>query len=187
MEIEQQPIESLTRKKGKRTRYYIDNELLKMASIIKPKGIALYNAIAVHANSKTQSCFPSYETLIQKSGIGNRNELSRYLKILEKYRLIIVERFNGRKSNRYWLIDPCLWKKSNNNDRTSKTNKNSITGVKEQYQSRPQNSITGDTLNQIKKSDKEIMSPHKKEGAKIEGPEKIKETLEKRWGKRIKN
>lgn len=98
------------RRQGKRTRYYIDNELLaRCGKILKPHGIAIYNVLAKYANSRTQSCFPSYETIMSHTGIGKRKTITKYLKRLEKLNIIAIEHSKGRKPNRYYLLDVGCW------------------------------------------------------------------------------
>jgi hypothetical protein len=98
------------RRKNKKTRFYVDNELLEFyAPILKPQGIALYASLARHAHFNTQECFPGYERIMATSGIGRRNTVSKYLKILEEEGLITVDRSRGYKSNRYYLTDVSCW------------------------------------------------------------------------------
>jgi hypothetical protein len=98
------------RSRDKKTRFYIDNELLAdYAQILKPHGIALYNVLAKHANSDDQDCFPSYETIMEQSGIGKRNTISKYLDILEDLNIITIGE-RGR-SNYYTLLAQEEWRK----------------------------------------------------------------------------
>ena len=69
------------------------------------KGVFL--AIAMFADNKTRDCWPSYEKLMQASGIANRNYLAKHLANLERVGAItIVKPFtkhNPRRSNRYFI------------------------------------------------------------------------------------
>jgi len=153
------------RSNSKRTRYYVDNELLvPFGKILKPHGIAVYNALAKHANSKTQSCFPSYETIMSQAGIGKRNTVTKYLKLLEKHRLIVVERSKGKKPNIYRLLDVDEWVTGGiQKDTVEKDNYdgNGILKSTKLYPFSAENSIPNDnnripmdTQNHINKSDK---------------------------------
>jgi DNA-binding HxlR family transcriptional regulator len=136
----------------KKTRFYVDNEILEnYAHILKPFGIAIYCVLARHANNKTQSCFPSYEKIMKSSGIGRRNTVTKNLKLLEKLGLIVIKTSNGYTSNHYWLLNV----KSN-------TQISSSYAIK-QYPERTHNSIERDTVNLSIESTKEIITPSKKE------------------------
>ncbi len=131
----------------KKTRFWVDNEILeKYAQVLKPQGIAVYCALARHANSKTQGCFPAYERLMEMSGVGNRNTLSKYLKILEKYNLIGVFRNNIREVNVYFML---------NVEGGSRVDSSTIKDNR-QYLKSSKDGIKRDTLNLINKSNKEI-------------------------------
>lgn len=161
-------------RRRKKTRYYIDNELLELCGdILKPHGIAIYNVLAKHANSKTQRCFPSYETIMKQSGVGRRNTVTKYLNLLEEHNLIAIERSVGKKPNLYFLIDVSAWRiNSIQKDTDRKTYIDPISSQKDTKQYplgalnsifQDHNSISGDTLNQRSKSenvksDKEILS-----------------------------
>lgn len=133
------------RGRGKKTRFYVDNEILELyGPILKPHGIALYVALARHANSNTQICFPSYERLIRCSGIGNRNTISKKLQLLEDIGLIRIKHSNGRGSNYYKLLH------------VGPRGSNSIGKAQQQYQYRTYNSSKRDTGIQSIKSKKEI-------------------------------
>lgn len=101
-------LEEFTVRQRRSKRFYVDNELLEcMAPILKPHGIAIYCVLAKHANSKTQRCWPAYETIMKQSGVGKRNTITKYLNLLQKHGLIAI-RGVGRK-NIYWLLDVSCW------------------------------------------------------------------------------
>lgn len=132
----------------KKTRFYVDNEVLEIyGPKLKSSGIAIYCALARHANSKTQSCFPSYPRIMKLSGVGKRNTVSKYLKILEELGLIIIDRNKKREPNVYFLLKI----HSTQIDTKEFTQKD-----KQQYLNSGINSAERDTLNQINNSNKEI-------------------------------
>lgn len=145
MEIRNQNLE--IRGRGKKTRFYVDNEILEVyGPILKPHGIALYVALAKHANSKTQKCFPSYETIMKCSGIGRRNTVREKLNLLKSLGLIAIKPSIGKNPNQYKLlhIGPKEYNRSGN--------------VHQPYLNRQSNSSERDTRNQSIKSKKEINS-----------------------------
>lgn len=167
------------RRQGKRTRYYVDNELLKCrGKTLKPHGIAIYNVLAKYSNSKTQSCFPSYETIMVESGVGRRNTVTKYLNLMERLNIIYIERSAGKKTNKYYLLDCNEWRINGISKATVKDSGNNLISILndfEQYpfgitndSSKAQDSAQIDTLNHISKSDniksnKENLSTFSKE------------------------
>lgn len=149
----------------KPTRLWVDNEILEVyGSKLKPHGIALYCALARHANSETQGGFPSYERLMKLSGIGKRNTISKYITIIEGLDLIKVIRNKKREPNIYFMLEVKI--DSSQIDTTEKyqyTQKE-----KEQYLKGKVDSTERDTLNQLTNSYNKINNPFKKEeeGAK---------------------
>jgi hypothetical protein len=95
-----------SRERGKTTRYYVDNEIVEVfGSTIGVYGISVYNALAKHANSQTQLCYPSYETIMRFTGIGRRNTVSKYLGVLVEQGLIEISTLPGSRNNLYRLLD----------------------------------------------------------------------------------
>ncbi|MCX6756292.1 MAG: helix-turn-helix domain-containing protein [Candidatus Nomurabacteria bacterium] len=136
---------------NKKTRFWMDNEILQIyAPKLKPAGIALYCALAMHANSKTQSCFPSYPRLMQMSGIGKRNTIGKYLKILEGLDLILIDRNKKRQPNRYWMLQVDSTQMDTNKKYTNNQKE------QEQYLTSHLHSTDRDTLNQRINSNKEM-------------------------------
>jgi len=156
------------RPKGKKTRFYIDNELLEYyGNVLKPHGIAIYSVLAKHANSKSQECFPSYETIMKQTGIGKRNTVSKYLKLLKSLGLIEMLHKKGFRSNQYRLL-------SCGDDKTRSIQKDTgrftqqasscrIPKEGESYPIQHVSSILKDTLTHRMKSDKEVTSSFEKE------------------------
>lgn len=136
---------------NKKTRFWVDNEILeKYGPQLKAQGIAIYCSLAKHANSKTQMCYPSYSKIMENTGIGKRNTISKYLKILEKLGLIIIDRNKKREVNIYWMVRV---KTDSAQIDTSKIEY----GQKEQtqYPDSIPHSTNTDTLNQRTNSNKE--------------------------------
>jgi hypothetical protein len=159
------------RPKNKETRFYIDNEILEVyASKIGTYGIVVYNALAKHAHSNDQICWPKYETLMKETGIGNKNTISKYLKILEKVHLIKVWR-KHKKVNYYCLLSVSAPEKDMrcNNKGINKDTHNSTLVTN--------NSINSDTVSHRMKSYNKINSSYKEAvPARPEDDLHIKET-----------
>lgn len=148
-------IPSNIRSSKKKTRFYVDNEILeKYGQILKPQGIAIYCALARHANSKTQACFPSYPRIMKMAGVGKRNTISKYLKILEKEGLVLVDRNKKRVSNIYWLLKI----DSHSIQMGTSDREISVQKGEGQYTKGNVHSTERDTLNQRIESDKETLN-----------------------------
>ena len=142
------------RPRKKRTRYYIDNEILEVyGSTLRPHGIAVYNVLAKHANSETQVCFPSYETIMKLAGIGRRNTLSKYLKMLRDIRLIRMWRQKDDRKNYYQLLDVNGYRSERATIRKSPPR---IQNDGDGYPIKHIGSVLRDTVSQRMKSEKEI-------------------------------
>jgi DNA-binding MarR family transcriptional regulator len=89
----------------RRTGFFrIPNALLhQYAGSIGPAGIAVFNAIARHANSKNH-CWPSIKTIARLAGISPR-QASKTIKRLYEVGLIGITR-NPGSSNHYTLLLP---------------------------------------------------------------------------------
>ncbi|MEI8339775.1 MAG: helix-turn-helix domain-containing protein [bacterium] len=149
------------------------------ASIIKPQGIALYCALAKHANSKNQACWPSYETILKCSSIGKRNTVSKYLKILERHELIKIIRNNKREKNYYFLLMP---KKPEVDSTLSDTSKKISDGTHKdspQYQKGVPDSAKMDTLSLRMNNKKEINLLSTEEKPTNKGLRSIKDEMER--------
>lgn len=152
----------------KKTRFFVDNEILEVYSKkLKPQGIAVYCALARFANFTTQACFPSYPKLMQVTGIGNRNTLNKYLDRLEQLGLISVTRNKKRKPNLYYLLE---------------INSSSIKKTLIQYQNSNLDSIESDTLNNITKSYKEENISQKKNSDFMNALRREKQDVERTIG-----
>ncbi|MFH1561858.1 MAG: helix-turn-helix domain-containing protein [Nitrospirota bacterium] len=84
--------------------YWVDKAIIqKYAPWIGASGIAVYNALASFANSKTQSCFPTQKALADILGLSRRT-VARKIKLLRGSGLIEVMKNNG--GNVYYLLSP---------------------------------------------------------------------------------
>jgi len=148
----------------KKTRLWIDNEILEIyGKKLKAPGIAIYSVLARHANSETQSCFPSYPKLMELSGIGKRNTISKYLIIIEELGLVIIKRNKKREPNFYFLINPLDIRTSNTQTYIVKKIPTYTKRIKTQYLNSTIDSTERDTLNQLTKSNKEVIDSLKEE------------------------
>jgi hypothetical protein len=149
-----QPIQQNIRPPQKKTRFWIDNEILEVyGSRLKASGIALYCALARHANSKTQLCFPAYPRLMELSGIGKRNTISKYLKIIEDLGLVLIVRNKKRQPNKYYMLSV-----GKDGIQIATTKKEHVDTQKDilQYPNIKVDSAEKGTLNKITKLNKEV-------------------------------
>lgn len=85
--------------------YWIDKCIpTQYARLIKAQGIALYNALALHAD-RNQEARVSLDTLCNESGIETREAVLKYLALLEQHGLIAIIRHRGQRGNIYQLLD----------------------------------------------------------------------------------
>lgn len=145
------------RRSGKPTRLYIDNEYFAngYSTSFFNTTTLVYCVLAKYANAKTQKCFPSWNTIIRETGIKHRNTITIAIKELESYKIISADRYKG-KSNLYTLLDCSIWKPLNSIVNDTRLSATSINDEPNRYQNENIGSINADTLNHIKKSDKEM-------------------------------
>lgn len=98
-------------------RYFIDNALLRggwgKKEKLGPYGIAIYNALALHADIEDQTAYPSYATLGDLTGMSERQAI-RMIAKLESFSIIhkVSNIHNGKQSsNIYELLHPNAWRK----------------------------------------------------------------------------
>ena len=84
--------------------YWVSKEIVnKYGSILKSSGLAVYNVLASFANSRSQTCFPTQQTIAEKIGVGLRT-VSRKVRMLKNLNLIYVKRKRSRCL--YFLLNP---------------------------------------------------------------------------------
>ena len=90
-------------------RFFIDNALLRggWGAVIGPYGIAVYDAIALHADADNQSAYPSHQLIADLTGMS-RPTVVKIVSQLEELHLIGVERVDGRPHT-YYLLDQSEW------------------------------------------------------------------------------
>jgi DNA-binding transcriptional regulator GbsR (MarR family) len=179
------------RPKLKETRWFCDNEYITDQYLARlPKWVsAVYFVLLLHARGynkngipgpKTQTCFPSYETIIKEGGVS-RNKISPAIKILEVYNIIAVQHSRGgkKKSNQYALLSTTVWKPFNNTylNTVLKGNKKPLTVSDlhiKPYPNEHLNRTPVDTGNHITKSTNEINT----EDIKTNKREQVRKQLE---------
>lgn len=84
--------------------YWIDKAIIHFyMKKLRASGIAVYNALASFANSKTQTCFPTQKAIAEVIGLSRRTVMRR-IKLLKELGLIKAERKKG--CNLYYLLKP---------------------------------------------------------------------------------
>jgi len=99
MPIKKGPITQIVGRKSVQIRslkegdwYWIARSILRTyGKRLGPSGIAVYNALACYSDSKTQGCFPTRKTVARVLGLS-RKTVSRKIDLLQKLRLILVEK-----------------------------------------------------------------------------------------------
>ena len=73
----------------------------------------VYFALSRYVKWKSNECWPSYNTIMKKSGYKSKTPVSQAIIILEDLMMIKVRRSRGRVSNRYELLEPKYWRPAN--------------------------------------------------------------------------
>lgn len=82
--------------------YWIDQKVLRLYTRrLGATGIAVYNALACFADSKTQRCFPTRKAIAQILGVSRRT-VTRKIRLLEELGLVRIEK--SRSTDRYLLL-----------------------------------------------------------------------------------
>jgi hypothetical protein len=152
--------QSPIRPRDKKTRLWIDNEYFeKRYAATFPQSVSLvYAVLAKYANARTQSCWPSAQTIMREAGVASRETLFSAIKTLESHHIIAVRRSKGRYPNIYTLLDCRAWLPPNSaGKRTVKTEADSTIIGPQQYGNDPSNSTKNSTPIHKMKSEKEIM------------------------------
>jgi DNA-binding MarR family transcriptional regulator len=95
--------------------FWLDNQYLNgYAKHLGSLCTVVYISLCRHADNKTQTCFPSMETIAEENGISEKS-VSRAIKTLEKWSIIdIKESYNKktkrRENNVYTLLAKKEWK-----------------------------------------------------------------------------
>lgn len=95
-------------------RFFVDNIFLRggWGATLGPYAIAVYNALALHADADEQSGYPSYATIAKLTGMSRQQAIREVAK-LEEYHIIQKEpRYDddgSLSSNDYVLLSPAEW------------------------------------------------------------------------------
>jgi hypothetical protein len=92
-------------------KFQIDDRFLSgWAARVGIYAVGVYVCLCRHAD-KNQSCFPGIKTIAEQLNISEAST-KRAINALEKFNIIKRERIGKRQSNRYYLLDKKVWKKS---------------------------------------------------------------------------
>ncbi|HUT15014.1 MAG TPA: helix-turn-helix domain-containing protein, partial [Anaerolineae bacterium] len=98
------------RDKRTQRRFFIDNVIVRgYGWIIKAPGIAIYNALCLHADLEDQNCWPSQQLVADEIGVS-LTTVKHYLRLLRELGLVGWQHRDeeglGQTSNIYYLLDP---------------------------------------------------------------------------------
>ena len=100
--------------KSRGWRFYIEAELVNGGYLeLLGRRVVIYLILAKYAGHKTRKCWPSYKTMMDKSGYKGKSSISETIRILEGLRLIEVKHSTGKNPNIYNLLDPKWWQPIN--------------------------------------------------------------------------
>jgi hypothetical protein len=87
--------------------FSIDNAFLRegWGALVGPHAVAIYVALALHADLETRVCWPSYQTLADLTGMS-RCQAIRCVRLLERHRFIRVTRRRKCGTNLVTLLPP---------------------------------------------------------------------------------
>lgn len=84
--------------------YWIDREIITVyGKRLRSSGIAVYNALTSYANQKTQTCFPSQQSIAELLGLS-RMTVNRKIKQLKELGLLDIMKLKSHCS--YFLLRP---------------------------------------------------------------------------------
>jgi chromosomal replication initiation ATPase DnaA len=103
------------RDRRKPKRLYIDNTFFYggYAQKVGPYGIAIYSALALHADADTQEAWPSYNRLAELTGMSRRQAIRKVAELKALNMVVIEKRKRGdglNESNVIVLLDDSEWK-----------------------------------------------------------------------------
>ena len=167
------------RPRDKKNRTFLDNEWFERgyASTFSWGVSITYFVIAKYANARTQSCFPSTETIMRNGGMS-RGTVFSSTKILESHNVISVRRSKGRQPNVYTLLDCRVWPPPNGTvSGTVRKQRNGTIGEVQRYKQEDANGTVSGTGIHRMKSEKEIFGENNNFMKKI-GKENQENALE---------
>jgi DNA-binding Lrp family transcriptional regulator len=130
--------------------YWIERSVLNIyGKRLKASGIAVYNALALFANSKTQMCFPTQKAIAELLGLSRRTVI-RKIRELEALGLIKVERIKG--GCLYYLLKPDVTKGIQGCDKWDTSNVTSG-NINNNYITRINNNIVNEDKNFLNSKD----------------------------------
>lgn len=145
----------IVRNRIKKTRFYTDNEFLeKDYAAFLGRRAEIYYCLVKHANSETQTCWPSYQTIMKETGIKDRNVIVQTLNALQYLKLIAIKGPPLRKSNTYYILSHLQWRELTSIARN--TAKAVLKMTRKEYLNWREAGMPLNTLNQRIKSDNEI-------------------------------
>ncbi len=141
----------------KKNRYFIDNESIERGYMAAfRRRWLIYDILAKHANAKIQACFPSYDTIMREGGFKNRNMIPGTIAAFVELNIIAIREVAGINSTVYYLVDSSRWKPVTSI--VGDTGRVVLKQDVKRYLKQQKTSNVSDTLNQLKKSTKEIIS-----------------------------
>ena len=158
------------RVKGKKTRFFIDNEYLQWgyAKNLSKHATLVYITLARHANAKTQACFPGMEKIVEESGICNKRYVSSGIKELEEHNIIYVNRQGKRMTNCYYLLNTSVWKRLPGFETNTIHNEPSVKSDNAEGQNKPPARVEFAPVNHRSNSYEEIESKKTNHTDKLE-------------------
>src|SRR3989344_8427852 len=100
----------LVRERGKQTRFYIDNEFLKLGYAAAVRHLlSVYGVMCKHARSDTQKCWPALDTIMKESGVSNRRTVLGVINALEYFRMIGTKNDKDLNRNTYYILTQSRW------------------------------------------------------------------------------
>lgn len=106
--------------------FKVKNQKGKVKKVSRVNVIAVYDVLCRYANNKSQTCYPSTQTIAQKLIVA-RSTVNLCLKVLEKYGWIKIKHRKAEDgkadtSNLYYLLESPVRQEDNPPDRQADTN-----------------------------------------------------------------
>ena len=101
----------LVREKGKRTRFYLDNEFLKLGYAAAVRHLLpVYGVMCKYAHAETQKCWPALDTIMKEGGVSNRRTVLGVINALEYFRMIGTKYDKDLNRNTYYILTQSRWR-----------------------------------------------------------------------------
>src|SRR3989344_2286545 len=154
----------IVRGRDKKTRFYIDNEFLKLGYAAAVRHLfSVYGVLCKYANAETKKCWPALDTIMKESGITNRRTTLGIINALEYFMMIGIKHDKELNRNTYYILAHSRWRELSSGTRATAQAVAKMS--RSQYQNRTRGGGIAATVSHTIKSPNKISS-NNQEGMK---------------------